>query len=127
MHWSSVLIVLAIIIAAFVLYVRGEKKILYHILFLVVTEVERMYGSGTGKLKKAAAISILYKKLPAILKLFLTEQRLSELIEEALDYAKIVWAENAEITNYINGYEIADAEESEVDDVIDKPPDEVML
>jgi hypothetical protein len=32
------------------------------------------------------------------------------LIEEALKYAKKTWAENAEITNYINGYEIVDAE-----------------
>jgi hypothetical protein len=77
MHWSSVLIVLALLITAFVLYIRGEKRILNYILYSLITEAERQYGSGTGQLKKAAVIAEIYTRLPAIIKIFITEQRLS--------------------------------------------------
>ena len=53
MNIDSVLIVIALIAVIFILYVRGEKKILNIILFAAVTEAEKQYKSGTGILKKA--------------------------------------------------------------------------
>lgn len=103
LHWSSVLLVIVLLIVLLVLYIRGEKKILHHILYMLVTEAERQYGSGTGQLKKAAVIAEIYTRLPAIIKIFITEQRLSELIEEALKYAKKTWADNAAIGTYAAG------------------------
>jgi membrane glycosyltransferase len=103
MHWSSVLLVIVLLIVLLVLYIRGEKKILHHILYMLVTEAERQYGSGTGQLKKAAVIAKIYAMLPAIIRMLITEQRLSELIEEALAYAKRTWVENDAIGTYAAG------------------------
>lgn len=115
MNWDSVLVVLTVIAVFIVLYARGEKKLLGYILYTLVTEAERQYGSGTGELKKAAVISWVHDKLPAILKIIITETRLSELIEKALAFAKAKWAENAAIGDYIK-------QEGAAETVVDKPP-----
>lgn len=103
LNWDSALVVLAIITVLIVLYARGEKKLLNYVLYTLITEAERQYGSGTGELKKAAVISWLYEILPAILKVFVTESRVSEWVEVALAFAKAKWAENAAIGQYADG------------------------
>ena len=115
MNWSSVLLVIALLTVLIILFIKGEKKIYSQILYTLVTEAEAHYGGGTGELKKAAVISNIYGILPAILKLFITESRLAAWIEEALEYAKKKWAENAQIEGYIKGKSVEDG-----DDV--KPP-----
>ncbi len=102
-NWSSVLLVLALIIAFIVLYIRGEKKIIYKILLFLITEAEKIYGSGTGELKLSYVISKIYDKMPKILKLVISLPQLVKWIEEALDYAKIIWAQNAAIDKYVSG------------------------
>lgn len=103
MNWDSVLFVLAVIVIVIVLICRGETAILKEILFRLVTEAEKEYGSGTGELKKAAVIDWLYDKLPAIVKIFLTPDRLGKLIEEVLEIAKEKWAANPSLQQYITG------------------------
>lgn len=104
LNWSSVLLVLALLTVLVILYVRGEKKLFNHILYALVTEAEAQYGGKTGELKKAAVIANVYGILPAVLKLIISEKRLTQWIEDALQYAKKKWAENADINYYINGY-----------------------
>lgn len=116
LNWDSVLLVIALGTVLIVLYVRGEKKIFSYILYTLVTEAERQYGSGTGELKKAAVISWLCDKLPAILKIIITETRLTKWIEDALTYAKKTWAEYAAIGDYVN------AQEDTAEDADPKPP-----
>lgn len=104
-NWSSVLLVIAALIISLALYLKGEKRILFAILYALVTEAERQYGSGTGELKKATVTAKIYAMLPAIVRIIITEARLSELIEEALAYAKERWAANAAIAGYIGAGE----------------------
>ncbi len=113
LNWSSLLLVIALITVLAVLYVRGEKKLFNHILYALVTEAEAQYGGKTGELKKAAVIAKVYGLLPAVLKLFITEKRLTLWIEDALQYAKKKWAENADISYYINGYAAEDTDDAE--------------
>ncbi len=101
MNLPSLLLVIALIVTLTVLYVRGEKKLFYRILFALITEAEARYGSKTGELKKAAVIAKAYAIMPAILKLIITESRLAKWIEDSLTYAKKKWSENADIYNYI--------------------------
>ena len=109
------MLVIALLTVLIILFIKGEKKIYSQILYTLVTEAEAQYGGGTGELKKATVIANIYGILPAILKLFITESRLAEWIEEALEYAKKKWAENAQIEGYIKGYSVEDDDDA-------KPP-----
>jgi hypothetical protein len=100
-YWSSVLVVL-IFVAIFIYFaVRGKKEIVYKMLYALVTEAERVYGSGTGSVKFAYVLEKIYSAMPAILKPFITYDRLKALIEKALEEAKIKWAQEAGIENYL--------------------------
>lgn len=100
-HWDSLIIVAVFIgVIAFLIY-RGERGILDQIIYRVVTELEREYGSGTGKLKLAAAIDTIYPKLPAIIRIFATADTLQRWIEDGLKEAKKTWAANGAIAEYI--------------------------
>lgn len=105
-NWDSVLVIVAAIALFIFLYMRGEKKLIYTILYNLITEAEKNYGSGTGQLKLAAVISGIYEKLPAIIKIVITENRLVKWIEDVLRQAKQKWAENAAIANYVGTVEI---------------------
>jgi len=81
---DSVIFIIAVVIIALVLIKRGYGKYICSILFKLVTDAEGQYGSGTGVLKKAAVITWLYERLPAIVKLLFTKKQISDLIEEAV-------------------------------------------
>ena len=100
-NWDSVLVVLAFIVLCVVLVKRGETKILNHILFNLVTQAEREFGSGTGALKYAAVSDWIYQRLPAVLKLLFTEKYIDTMIEAALTEAKKQWGTNENVKNYI--------------------------
>lgn len=100
-NWDSVLVVIAFIVLVIVLIKRGETKILKQILFNLVTQAEKQFGSGTGTLKFAAVSDWIYQRIPAILKLLFTEEDISNLIETVLTEAKKVWGTNENIKEYI--------------------------
>lgn len=102
-NWDSALVVVGVVIAAIVLYKRGEVEILKEILFKLVTKAEQEFGGGTGELKKAAVVEWIYEKLPAILRILITRKEIDRLIDEVLAYAKTKWAANARLQEYISG------------------------
>lgn len=71
-NWDSVLVVVAFLAVVVVLIKRGETKILKQILFNLVTQAEKQFGSGTGSLKYAAVADWIYQRIPAVLKLLFT-------------------------------------------------------
>lgn len=81
---------------------RGNKSMIMHMLYALVTEAERQYGSGTGALKLAAVISQVYPKLPAIIKTFVSIEMLTGWVEDALAAAKAEWEKNVDVATYIN-------------------------
>jgi len=105
-HWDSILLVLCFITGLTVLYVRGQKNIVYKILYSLVTEAEKQFGSGTGELKQAYVIKKVYNALPAILKAFISAERLGKWGDDGLALAKKKWAENANVSGYIEGGEV---------------------
>ncbi|MHB1153581.1 MAG: hypothetical protein ACYCWE_21300 [Eubacteriales bacterium] len=120
MNWSSVLLVIALFAVLVILYIRGETRLINYILYLGITEAEKQYGSKTGQLKKAAVITKIYTSIPVILKIIITETRLSQLIDKALAYAKKTWAENAAIGTYATGDEVEEKEQAEANETV--PP-----
>lgn len=100
-NWDSALVVVGFIVVLVVLIKRGETKILKQILFNLVTQAEKQFGSGTGSLKFAAVADWIYQRIPAILKFLFTEKDIARMIEAVLEEAKKAWGTNENIKSYI--------------------------
>lgn len=100
-NWDSVLVVVAFLTLVVVLIKRGETKILKQILFNLVTQAEKQFGSGTGSLKYAAVADWIYQRIPAVLKLLFTSSDIEKMIEAALEEAKKAWGANENLKGYI--------------------------
>lgn len=100
-NWDSVLVVVAFLAVVVVLIKRGETKILKQILFNLVTQAEKQFGSGTGSLKYAAVADWIYQRIPAVLKLLFTSGDIEKMIEAALEEAKKAWGANENLKGYI--------------------------
>ena len=105
-NWASLLVILVFVVTLVILAIRGKKDIVAKILYALVTEAEKIYGGGTGSVKFAYVVEKAYSYLPAILKVFITYERLKTMIEDALAAAKIKWAEEAGISDYLKEPEI---------------------
>lgn len=101
-NWDSVLVVVAFLAVVVVLIKRGETKILKQILFNLVTQAEKQFGSGTGSLKYAAVADRIYQRIPAVLKLLFTSSDIEKMIEAALEEAKKAWGANENLKGYID-------------------------
>ena len=101
-NWDSVLVVLAFLALIVVLIRRGETKVLKNILFSLVTQAEKQFGSGTGSLKYAAVADWIYQRIPAVLKLLFTSSDIEKMIEAALEEAKKAWGANENLKGYID-------------------------
>lgn len=101
-NWDSVLVVVAFLALVVVLIKRGETKILKQILFNLVTQAEKQFGSGTGSLKYAAVADWIYQRIPAVLKLLFTSSDIEKMIEAALEEAKKAWGANGNLKGYID-------------------------
>lgn len=100
-NWDSVLVVAAFVVVVIVLIKRGETKILKQILFNLVTQAEKQFGTGTGELKFAAVADWIYQRIPSIMKLLFTEKDIAKMIEAVLEEAKKAWGKNGSIKTYI--------------------------
>lgn len=101
-NWDSVLVVVAFLAVVVVLIKRGETKILKQILFKLVTQAEKQFGSGTGSLKYAAVADWIYQRIPAVLKLLFTSNDIEKMIEDVLEEAKKAWGANENLKGYID-------------------------
>ncbi|MBQ8208784.1 MAG: hypothetical protein IJZ89_08640 [Clostridia bacterium] len=100
-NWDSILIIACFCLALGILYFMGQKRLVYKILYALVTEAEAKFGGGTGELKQAYVIKQIYNALPGILKSFISAERIGAWVDDALETAKEKWAKNGNITNYI--------------------------
>lgn len=100
-NWDFILLIVAAIAAVAFFAFKGNKSVVMKMLYALVTEAEKEYGGGTGTLKLATVIGAIYPKLPAVIKLFITEATLTKWVEDALTAAKDAWKKNAAIAEYI--------------------------
>lgn len=117
--WASLLTILVFAIALAFFAIRGKKDIIAKILYALVTEAEKIYGGGTGSVKFAYVVEKAYSYLPAILKVFITYKRLKQMIENSLSAAKIKWANETRVSNYLKEPEILVGELINTDDTAD--------
>jgi hypothetical protein len=76
-----------------VLTYMGQVEVVKKILLSLVIEAEQIYGSGTGKMKYNYVLGKAYSMIPSVVKLFVTEQTISEMLEAAVDYLKVLMDE----------------------------------
>lgn len=100
-NWDSLLVVVAFCLICIALVKRGQTKKLQTILFNLVTQAEREFGSGTGKLKFAAVSDWVYQRLPLILKVLFTQEDIDKMIESALEEAKKQWGANKNLQEVV--------------------------
>ena len=113
-NWDFILLIAAAVAAVVFSAYKGNKSVIVKMLYALVTEAEKELGSGTGALKLATVIAQVYPKLPAILKLFVTEKTLTKWVEDALAAAKDAWKQNAAIADYIEKPVGTDTEAEEI-------------
>lgn len=90
---DSVIIIVAFILICLLLIRLGYGKFVESMLLYLVGVAEEQFGDGTGPIKKAAVITWLYDKMPAIVKLLFTKNQISELVEIAVTEMKKVYEE----------------------------------
>lgn len=100
-NWDFLALIAAALTALFYSVYKGNKSVVMKMLYALVTEAEKAYGSGTGSLKLATVIAAVYPKLPPMIKYFITEATLTKWVEDALTKAKEAWKKNAALADYI--------------------------
>ncbi len=101
-NWDSVAVVAVIAGVIVFLIVKDKRAILKKIIFCLVMEAEREFGGGTGEIKLAAVVARVYRLIPTIIRLFITEKQLVAMIERALKEAKAHLEKNNAIAAYVN-------------------------
>lgn len=84
-------LIVIIIIALIVYLIKFRKGLLQKVALYAVARAEAEWTSGTGKIKFAEAYTYIKQTHP-ILTFFISEEKLSEIIEKALDNLKEVIA-----------------------------------
>lgn len=96
-HWLDVVIVVAGLTAAVLLWRRGRVDIVKHLIRTLVVEAEKEYGSGTGRIKFEAVLTAVYERIPALLRLLISKQRIEDWIEEAVQWLKDQLSDGADL------------------------------
>ena len=87
-YWSSILVFVIFVVACIILVKKGYTPYVKQMLFYLVVEAEKQFGSGTGVLKYAVVATWLYDKLPTLVRFFFTEKQIDKLIESAVTEMK---------------------------------------
>jgi len=101
----TVVVVMVLVLAAIFWY-TGRKETARKIVLSVVIEAERRFGSGTGKVKYATVVGMVYPLLPVIVRLFVTEDQLDIWIEEGVEELKDILSEPDPNTNSTKSAEL---------------------
>lgn len=83
-YWLDVILVLMLILALVLLWKKGQKKKVLHVINWLVAEAEKELGSKTGQYKKGKVIEALYNRLPIVITLLFTRKEIEEFIDEAV-------------------------------------------
>ena len=100
----SILVVLVFIIGLLFLYKRGKKEFVRQAVLSLVVQAEKALGSGTGELKYAMVVENVYKMLPGVLTMLISEKELDNIIEESVQYLKEYLGEGKDLLGYEDEY-----------------------
>lgn len=90
-NWDSVLVVLVFAAVCCTLAKHREMQKLQQILFGLITQAEKQFGSKTGELKFSAVADWIYQRIPKVLQLLFTAADIENIIETMLEDARTAW------------------------------------
>lgn len=93
-----VIVIAAIFIACAIKYPSKVREWLLY----AVTEAEKQYGGGTGKVKLRAVYDMFLKEFPK-LAFFMSFNMFSAWVDLALDNLRAMLEDNKKLENYVNG------------------------
>jgi hypothetical protein len=68
----------------FIFIIKNHKAVLCKVALALVAQAEKEYGGGTGAIKYAVVVAQLYKCVPLIVRPFVSEAMLGEIVDEAV-------------------------------------------
>lgn len=96
----SVALVLILALLYFVFLVKDKKVQLAKIALYFVAWAEKEYGGKTGEIKYAAVVAQLYKYIPAVLRPFISEAFIGDVVETAVTKLKKILEDGANLDSY---------------------------
>ena len=114
-HWMVLAAIVAIAGVSVLLALRGKKGIAA-LLYLLVTEAEKIYGSKAGSQKFNYVYENIRAALPAALRPFFSKEHLTAMIETALTSAKERWIKEGGLAEYIKDTDHEDEKSVETDE-----------
>lgn len=87
-HWLDLLVIALVSAVLLFAWAKGKKKWVLSTILAIVAEFEQKFGAGTGAIKKQAVLSAVYAKLPLIMKIFITYEKLGQMIEDGVRILK---------------------------------------
>lgn len=100
MNLSSIITIIIVIVGLLYLYKRDKKEFVRQVVLSLVVQAEKALGSGTGDLKYVMVVENVYKILPPILKLLISEKELDNMIEDAVQYLKEYLEQDKDLLGY---------------------------
>jgi hypothetical protein len=100
LYWIDIITWLVIIASLIALWYLRKIPLVKKILYALVCEAEKKYGSGTGNIKYATVISMFYYRMPWMIRIAFTQELLSKLIEEAVIKLKIELSNGIDLLGY---------------------------
>lgn len=99
-NYASILMVLLFVIGLLFLYKKGKKETVRKIILSLVVQAEKTLGSGTGELKYAMVVENIYRILPSIITMLLSEKELDNMIEDGVQFLKDYLASGKDLLSY---------------------------
>lgn len=96
-YWVDIATVVVFVMAALLLLRNGKKKMVYAAVLDLVVRAEKELGSGTGPLKYNRVVSLVYKRLPFLVRALFTEKDIDAMIEKAVLELKKVLSSGADL------------------------------
>lgn len=96
----SAVAVIVLAMMYFVFIVKDKKTQLARIALYLVAKAEKEFGSKTGEIKYAVVVAELYKYIPMILRPFISEVVLGNIIETAVMKLKEILKNGANLDSY---------------------------
>lgn len=100
-HWADILVVILAVAAAGIAWRMGYKKEVKKVILSLVAKAEVELGGTTGPIKYARVRAWIYAGIPSILKIFITEAMIGELIEYGFNELEKFLKDGGNLLTYV--------------------------
>lgn len=100
MYWLDFVVIIVFLWTLAFLYKKGKKEFVRKVVLSLVVQAEKALGSGTGELKYAMVVQNIYKVLPFVLRVLITEKELDRLIEDGVQFMKQYLSKDKDLLGY---------------------------